>query len=205
MTTKPLPADLTPSVRKILKTYRALTPEQIADGLAWYHEAHALALELDPSDVLRAAGVISAYSAQNEWSNNQRLARLAYAGIIGGHTGVVLDKVERIMAGEDVVSVLNAPKTTNFALTIADPNDPHAVVIDRHAFDIAVGRVTDDKTRAVLNRKGVYDQFADAYRRAARIIGISPSQMQACTWVGWRETRIRTHKAVSRSADRIAA
>lgn len=205
MSTKPLPLDLIPSTRKITRIYRSLTPEQVKDGMNWYNVAHGLAVDLDPTNVLRAAGVISALSPQNKWENNVRLAQLAYAESPGGHTKAVLSKVARIMAGEDVVTVLNGAKTVNFALTIADPTDPHAVVIDRHAFDIAVGRVTDDKTRDVLDRKGVYDQFADAYRRAARIIGISPSQMQASTWVGWRETTIRTHKAVSRSAGRIAA
>lgn len=204
MPTKPLPADLVPSTRRILRVYRGLTPEQIADGMVWYQVAHELALALDPGNVLRAAGVISAYSPQNPWSKNVQMARLAYEGIITEHLNQT-SKVERIMAGEDVVTVLNGLKTVNFALTITDPCDPHAVVVDRHAFDIAVGRVTSDRERGVLDRKGVYDQFADAYRRAARIIGISPSHMQACTWVGWRETMIRTAEAVKREAGRAAA
>jgi hypothetical protein len=42
-------------VRNILKTYRSATDAQLAQGMTWYEEAHALALVLDPADPARAA------------------------------------------------------------------------------------------------------------------------------------------------------
>lgn len=195
----------TPSAATILNTYSRLTSDQIADGMAWYRQAHELAATLDPANVLRAAGVISAFSPITKWSQTERLAKRAYmGGPITGHTPDNNRKVERILAGEDVVVVLNGAKTVNFALVIADPSDPEAVVVDRHAFDIAVGRVTDERTRRILTRKGMYERFADCYREAAKIAGISPSQMQACTWVGWRETMLRTSASVRLEAGRAA-
>jgi hypothetical protein len=74
-----------------------------------------------------------------------------------------------------------------FYLSILSPEDYSvSPVIDRHAFDIAVGKKTDDKTRGILSRKGIYESFAEVYREAAKIAGIGSAQMQAITWVEWR-------------------
>lgn len=194
--------ELTPSTRRILKVYRKATPEQIADGMAWYDEAHALAVELDPQNVLRAAGVIAAYSPLTEWEENAELARSAYKGVFRGHP--MTSKVKAILAGADVLPELNGSKISNFARLIYDPADPEAVAVDRHAFAVAVGRVTTDKERAILRSRRVYQSFADAYRRAAKIEGVTPSQMQAVTWVAWRETVIRTQAAMRLKAGRAA-
>ena len=74
-----------------------------------------------------------------------------------------------------------------FYRTILDPTGDIDPVIDRHAFDIAVGMRTNEKARGILSRKGVYSEFAHVYREAAKIAGIGSAQMQAITWVAWRE------------------
>lgn len=190
----------TPNMANILAVYGRASRAQITEGMAWYDTAHKLALSLDRGNVLRAAGVISALSPQTPWERNVKLARQMYAGNITGHTGMALGKVRRILDGEDVVTVLNAPKTVNFALTIADPSHTSAVVIDRHALSIALGAVTE--VGNILGRKGAYERFADEYRKAAKVKRISPAHMQAVTWVNWRETEIRTAAAIRKSAGR---
>jgi hypothetical protein len=177
-----------PSSKHIIACYREATDRQLAEGLDWYQTAHSAALALSPDDVMKGAGVLAALSPLKPWHINLRLAVQAFAdGVATGHTGANNDLATRILNGEHVDSVLNGPKTRNFAHVIANPTDPCAVVVDRHAFDIAIGGVTDDKTRGQLSLKGEYDKFADAYREAARIIGVSPSQVQAVTWIVWRE------------------
>lgn len=191
--------NITPSVRNILKVYRRATDSQMARGIEWYGEAHRLAQVLNPDNVLEAAGVIAALSPMTPWGRNCELAVRAYAdGVSTGNTKSACGKANRIMAGEDVVTVLNAPKTSAFALTIADPTDPHAVVVDRHAMSVAIGRCTTDDDTKSLGLKGAYDMYADAYRRAAKIAGVAPSVMQAVTWVVWRESEIRTAAAMRR-------
>lgn len=190
----------TPNMANILSVYGKANRAQVHDGMSWYDTAHRLALSLDPNNVLRAAGVVSALSPQTSWDQNVKLAKRAYAGDISGHTGVVLGKVRRILDGEDVVTVLNAPKTVNFALTIADPSHRTAVVIDRHAVSIALGEVTE--VGNILGRKGAYERFADEYRKAAKVKRISPAHMQAVTWVYWTETEIRTAASIRRSRGR---
>ena len=55
-------------------------------------------------------------------------------------------------------------------------------MVDRHAWDIYTNtrlnptRVTDKR----------YREAADAYRRAAKILGTTPSRVQSVTWVAWR-------------------
>lgn len=214
MTTKAAaPAELpahTTMVRNILKVYRSATDAQRAEGLDWYGDAHALATTLAMSydaNVRKAAGVISALSPMANWERNQTLAIRLYAehGLTAGGLKANLSKANAIYAGADVAGTLKAPKTAAFAACIADPTHPTAVVIDRHAHDIAVGTVTDESTRSTaLDRKGGYEAFADAYRTAARKVGISPAQMQAITWVVWRQTAVRCAAANRRNAQALA-
>lgn len=201
--TRTLAPEVTPTAANIIAIFRKATPAQLAEGLEWYADAHSLAVALDPQNVLRAAGVISALSPKQPWGRNVTLATRTYAdGQASGTLGFCVRAANRIMSGESVDDVLRGDKTNAFAHVIADPTDPHAVVVDRHAFDIAVGRVTDDETRNVLSRKGVYAIFADAYREAARVLGYSPSQVQAVTWVVWRETETKFAAANRRAAGR---
>lgn len=187
---KRLPAGTAPHASKILATFRRATDDQLAAGVAWYADAHSVALALDPQDVHRAAGVLAALSPRMPWDRNVLLAARTYAdGQASGTLGGNCRKAERILNGERWQDVLGGDKVRAFAATIADPTDPDAVVIDRHAFDVAVGRVTDDATRSVLSRKGVYERFAAEYRKVARTVGLSPAQVQAVCWVVWREEK----------------
>lgn len=190
-----------PSAAKILKVYRTATDDQIGRGTTWYADAHSLALALSPDDVRRGAGVIAALSPMMPWDRNVTVAVRAFAdGFASGALGNSCKAANRILAGEDFADVLKGDKVRAFAETIADPTGTDAVVIDRHAFDIAVGRTTDDETRRALTRKGVYESFAAAYVKAARTVGVSPSQMQAITWCVHRETAIRCSAANRRAA-----
>ncbi len=187
-----------PSVANILAVYDGAFPHHVEFGMSWYDIAHAAAVELGGKRYMRAAGVIAALSPMNVWSNNIRKAQALYA--IDGN--VVIDpvtkkngfglsknvvKAVRIYRGDDAMDVLGGDKVRSFYLTIMDPRGDHSPVIDRHAFDIAVGEQTSDKRRAKLGNKGMYPAFAGAYRIAAKHVGIGTSQLQAVTWEAWRE------------------
>lgn len=202
--------DSTELAANIVATYQAASTGQRLDGMKWYADAHNLAVLLSQQhdgDVLRAAGVISALSPQLDWDRNKVLAIRTYnaGGITGGALGLSVRKADAIYHGADVMSTLKAPKTSAFAAVIANPEDQDAVVIDRHAMSVAHGRQVTDAEVAALGRKGFYAAYAEAYRIAARAHGISPSQMQAVTWVTWRETEIRIAASVRRAAGREAA
>jgi hypothetical protein len=133
------------------------------------------------------------------WSRNVVEAENAYAGRPIRVLGRNADKARRLVAGADPEDVVSGPKVRAFWRTIVDPTDPRAVVVDRHAIDVAAGRVLTDELRgAYLGRKGAYDTVCDMYRRAARILSaeygtaLSPAEVQATTWVVWRHAHHAT-------------
>ncbi|MCA1217246.1 hypothetical protein LCE31_02145 [Streptomyces sp. 8L] len=79
-------------------------------------------------------------------------------------------------------------KTGCFYVCIANPEDPQAVVIDRHAHDIAVSEIYGQRERG-LGALGHYNLLADCYRAAAQEIGEVPSKVQAVTWVAHIERK----------------
>lgn len=196
MLTRGYTGHMTPTVKNVLSVYRRANFSAFSEGMTWYDDAHNFAKALDPIRFHRAAGVIAALSPMNKWDNNKRKAALFYAmnGKVnwdGTKNGIGLSKnVEKAIAiynGEDALDILGGDKVRAFYLTILDPTGDHAPVIDRHAFDIAVGKRTNDKIRGTLARKGMYDRFSDVYRNAALTVGIGASQLQAVTWMQWRE------------------
>jgi len=172
----------------ILSVYRRATLDDINEGMDWYSDAHEFARTLD-SNIQRSAGIIAALSPMSGWANNKAKARQFYVQD-GDGTGIGLfrnvRKAVRIYRGEAPLDVLGGEKVRAFYQTIVDPEGDHNPVIDRHAFDIAMGRVTSDKERSTLSRKGEYARFADAYRVAAKSLDIGTAQLQAITWVTWR-------------------
>lgn len=184
-----------PNAARIVEVWRQATVSELAEGMAWYADAHALAVKLDPANPRQAAGVIASLSPMLSWGQNVNLAVRAYAdGKASGALFSNVAKADRMLAGEAPETVLGGKKVIAFYGAIADPASD-CVVIDRHAFDIAVGRVTNNVSRGALGRKGVYETFASAYVRAAKAISkdtgmdVSASQVQAVTWCTWRRLK----------------
>lgn len=181
-----------PDVNNILAVYGRADDETVEAGMLWYPNANVFAQNLGGPYWHIAAGVIAALSPQVGWDRNMLLAERFYdrngdienIGTVGQHA----QKAVRIFNGEDAMDVLG-PKTRAFYANIIDPENPNNTpVIDRHAFDVAVGMVTDNVTRQRhLERKGGYDKWANSYREAAEITGLLSSQIQAITWVQWRK------------------
>lgn len=179
----------------IVRVWEQATVKEMSEGMDWYRDAHALAVKLSPESPRHAAGVIAALSPMMDWGQNVNLAVRAYRdGYASGALSQSVAKATRILNGEDPEDVLGGNKVRAFYGVIADPSSD-AVVVDRHAFDIAVGRVTNNDSRHALGRKGVYESFANAYVRAAKTISkqtgmdVSASQVQAVTWTVWRRLK----------------
>lgn len=184
---------MTATTDNILSTYYAATADEIHAGKTWYLAAHSLAWELDPMRPWNGAGVIAALSPRLRWDKNVSYARLAYS-----LKGYAIDdasnyiptltnsrvKALRMVNGEHVSDVLGKGLKTNaFWDNILNPYDSEAVTVDKHAFDIANAERTSYST--VITDKA-YREIASLYRDAAHIAGIAPLQMQAITWVAWR-------------------
>jgi hypothetical protein len=215
----------TPTAANVLRIFREATPEDVTSGREWYARAQAVARELD-TDVTRGAAVLAVLSPMMPWSRNVSLARQAYAMADEGasHDDIVAAlgclkrnaaKAAALVLGADPAAVVTGPKVVPFWQRIVDAatgaTGPGSVVVDRHALDVAVGRVTDDETRAgILGRKGGHHTVAMAYVRAASVLrrtgeapGITPSELQAVTWTTWR--RDHAHAQGRAAARRDAA
>jgi len=175
-------------VRNIITAWHSATAEQRQRGRIWYRTAHDLAAKMTDGNPRAGAGVIAALSANKSWTENLRLARQACeTGLTVGHFADALTKAAQIMAGADPAEVLPMErKTGQFFRLIADPEDPEAVVIDRHAHDVAVGETYGNRDRG-LSCASRYALLAHCYREAARRLGELPSTVQAVTWVAHTE------------------
>jgi hypothetical protein len=179
--------------------------------------------------VERAAAVIAVLSPQVNWERNKLLARKVYALAYSSawHYRLSIDEVRRawkdgltdgptkafriLVMGEEPNDVVKGPKVRQFWFTIVDPTDPRAVVVDRHAWAVAAGRVlTDAELGQYSGRLGAYDAVSEMYRRAAKILsreGVTfpgearqlhqwtPAEVQAITWTAWRREHAHTAKA----------
>jgi hypothetical protein len=178
------------------------TPEQHAEGVSWYADARTFCQQLaaDHGVTLEtAAGIVAVLSPMTEWSLNMDRAVMILNGANGGMLNAA--KAVAIRDGADPATVVSGRKVTAFYRAII--GDPDAIVIDRHAFDVAVGRRTDDRTRKALERVGQYDLFVAAYARAARELGVAPVVVQAVTWTVHRTTS--SAFAGARTRDLLAA
>lgn len=178
-------------VRNIISTFESATEDQRRRGLAWYQTAHDIADMATDGFASIGAGVIAALSPLTDWDTNVMLAvdAIEAGTITRGHFRDACSKVNRILAGVDPEEVLPMTmKTGMFYRCIADPTDPDAVVIDRHAHDVAVGKKYSGLNRGLSNANR-YATLAHAYREAARKVGELPQSVQAVCWVVWTEKK----------------
>lgn len=191
-------ATLESYVQNVIDVWYAATPEQLAEGRAWYQVANGLATFISDGNTRAGAGVLAALSPMQAWDTNVMLAERAFAnGEPSGHLGDALRKAARIMAGEDPLDVLPVDsKTFNFYINIFNPDDADAVTIDRHAHDIVAGEAYTPRASRVggpttprdrgLSKPKRYALIALVYRMAAQRLDELPSTVQAVTWVAWR-------------------
>lgn len=190
--TKPKPAIRTVNITRL---YRQATEAERREGLLWYPNAHLFAQHLAHETghaVSSVAGIIAAVSPRLGWDINQRLAaRIIRTGdTSSGYLGAGLLRARRLLDGESPFDVLRTRKILNFYVSILTAG-ADGVCIDRHAYDVATGVRHTEETRPGIT-PGRYDAAADKYRRAARILSreldtqLTPAEVQATTWVAWR-------------------
>ena len=192
-------------VENIINKYREASPEFLTGGHEWYGKANEEATKLGRGDTRRGAGIIAAISPLHDWARNVEVANeLVKTGKV--HNALLpanVEKARRIHEGEDPEAVLGGHKVTNFFHNINDPSNPNPVTIDRHAYDIAMGRpfIGQGKGKKAeeprqtgtmsqdlgLSAMGRYKHFVRAYQSAAGELGVGlPHQVQATTWVTHR-------------------
>lgn len=167
----------------ILSVYESATDSEIMEGTEWYPKVHDIAVDLGGT-AWRGAGVLAAYSPQLHWDTTLEYASeslrtgIAYPAYFGN----MVWQAQRIIDGEHPLDVLGGQKVRAFASAIATAGESDLAVVDTHAHNIAMGRVVSNPSIG----KRLFRVMGEHYRQAALEVGIKTSEMQAITWVTWR-------------------
>lgn len=178
-------------VQNILSVWDQASESDMSE-LHWYARSAQLVTEMSGLDRLRACGITAALSPQNSWEQNVKdVVNLVENGQTT-QTGLCQERAEAIQNGHSPWTVLGGRKVRNFFANLYDPTHAGYVTVDRHAVRIALlgasERINrnDSSEQKSLERVGVYQLVASAYRSAARELDILPNQLQAVTWTTWR-------------------
>lgn len=190
-------------VQNIIQKHESASKELKKGGAEWYERAHEEAKKVGKGDVTKGAGILAALSPLTDWDKNVTYAhQLANTG--DSPSSLIrlnVEKAQRIHAGQDPREVLGGHKVRSFFENIHDPSNPEHVTIDRHAYDIAMGKpfvgtggkkTLDWKKGKMsedlgLDSVGRYQHFVHAYKAAAGELGTPvPNRTQAIAWVAHR-------------------
>ena len=160
----------------------------------WYKKANELAVHLSLNNQLtiaQCAGIIASLSPQKSWEANQLLAfDFIEHDYRGGHCGAFIDKAVRITETTDIqeiAEILNGKKITNFYWNILNPIGSEYVTIDRHALGIALNGSNRKSMPKLAMTGNQYEFIKDCYKWTADGLDILPCELQATTWVTYRE------------------
>lgn len=78
----------------------------------------------------------------------------------------------------DYLNILNGNKICNFFMNLYDPDNPNWVTIDRWSYRV-VGELGRSKKK--------YEKVSNAYKKVAEEVGLLPHELQATTWLKFRE------------------
>lgn len=175
---------------RILRVYGRATDADIITGRNWYSAAFDTAMLIGRGNVERGAGILAAYSPQMTWKQNVELAATAIdTGEFRGHYMANCVKAGRIYSGECPLDVLGGCKVRAFYECIVSAGKTDAVCVDRHGIAIALNVSLDDVQRKRFFKPRPYNIIADAFRAAARSVGMYAAELQAITWVTWRREK----------------
>lgn len=157
----------------------------------WYAIAHKWCADVAQAyglTVSQVAGITAAMSPQISWEKNKLQTILLIQKMRSGEelTGLMaykinVEKARRIYMGESALDVLGGQKVRSFYGNLM--LDDSTVTIDRHALHIALhGTGNEEKSGQIAPTPKLYDIAQDAYKTAAKILGITPYSLQSITW-----------------------
>ena len=178
-------------LNNILNCYHLAKEDEKTKGKLWYLEARIICKRISKetnTPFIVVCGVMAALSPQNYWEQNIKDCK---AYILDSNYNPATYKIFKRKA-EDIIimdnptvkkvcKVLNGQKITRFFMNIYSRRY-NVVTIDRHA--IAVYHGTKDHNFKPTPKR--IAKIRDEYRKAAKIVGIKPYQLQAITWVAWK-------------------
>jgi hypothetical protein len=183
----------------LIDAYERATPDQRDAGKGWYFVANEEAKLLASSyNVARGAeetsAVIAVLSPMTRWAQNLDDAWALYTGDEPRHAlPENVRKARRIIAGEDIATVLGGRKVNSFRMNIWKPR---SILYATH--DTWMARIYELTTNDVFSTFGVYDACTRGAQRAADTLGLLASQVQAIAWITHKAEEDRQQKEMDR-------
>ena len=167
-------------------------------GLYWYAEALRQCRSLSEKfniPVPAVVGTVAALSPGRNWEKNlydaetflndfARGLRARDLPLVGSYGWRNVEKAERICLGQAPQEALGGDKVQSFFYNIMYPTNETVVTIDRHAASVACGMKLGEKDLKISS--SVYARIAEAYLTVAAERQLLGQQVQAITWVVWR-------------------
>ena len=197
------------SYRNILKVYEESTLEQRNRGLSFYEDARSQAYDIGKSlgyigsnAVRQGAGIIAVLSPRTDWDNNIKFAQNIVNQNFVYQTERDKAKATRIMEGDDPMDVMgrHSHKTKAFYQALVNPlgrnevydligytGKAYLAVVDRHAGGVFKGQPLSKEHREKLREWRINRRVSNAYFRASRKLNIPVNDVQAITWVTFRD------------------
>ncbi len=192
---------MNPNQRNILSWYRKALSLDLFDEVYWYsnrnQEAEQLAVKLGMRMSV-VVGVIAVISPNVRWETNLRDAEVLMetywekgeleATFCKISTyGTNKTKALQILGGGEISNYVKGPKVSSFYENILYPYSSGSVTVDRHAWRIWKGLETEFSDMPDLRYHNRYQQISEDYREVASQVDLLPHQLQAITWVAFRE------------------
>ena len=197
------------NTRHISGMLQLASQTDILSGLNWYQRAYDLGVKLiheyDSLTMGQAVGVIAALSPNNKWERNCINAEaMIKTWHIGGDYDLIkvctfntnkqkaIDILSLDMESVDaeaIPNILSGQKVVAFYRSIM--GDKSSVCVDGHAYAIFIGeRIPTTKTPSITPK--LFETIQRTYqlvaKRSVELCGVelSPTQVQAVTWVTYR-------------------
>ena len=172
-------------VDELRKKYELTTPKQKKEGKSWYGRANRICNRISNDydiPLYKVVGILAALSPSNKWERNVQDTKNFIKN--GGDVKVCTYTAQKDKAGEilfrakgkqEVLKILNGPKTTAFFTNILHPRTGGAVTIDRWA----LRSVQEGASSPTTQRR----KLITAHQVLANELGIRPHELQAVLWL----------------------
>ncbi|RLB68523.1 MAG: hypothetical protein DRH08_00620 [Deltaproteobacteria bacterium] len=176
-------------VRRLRAEWALVTPEEQAVGVTWYDEAHVWVVRLAFKHGIttpEVAGIAATLSPRLPWHRAIAMTEAMLDGhdIRGQGLRKQVDKAQAILDGGDPYKLVSGVKVTSFFHNLM--GEYSWVTIDKWAFDQVSGRDYNTGDHHMLERRGVYETYADCFRVVAFEQGLEPAVAQAVLWISTR-------------------
>lgn len=184
------------SVSNILTVWAQATAQEREAGAIWYQTARDECVLLAAKYQLALRVVIEAVAAlspQLRWSKNIAAAESVIRRHLYSEVNSIpaykksVDKALAILNGKTLEETMKTDsyKTLSFAECIDNPDTLRHVCVDGHAVNLWTGRRVslEDAPNVQAWR---YAIVVAEYVKAAELVGVTPTALQATTWLTWR-------------------